>query len=111
MVSPCRLETAALEHALETLETTAPNETDRADREAELPRDVAVRQRRFAEKQQRDHVAAARRQLRDRLAQHLFPLHLFDEVGRRIRFEPLLVRGRQLVFRAAVRLPLPLIRL
>ena len=62
----------------------------------------------LAEERQRDHLAAARRKLRDGLSHDLFPLQLFDEIRRPIRFEPRFLGGRQLVFRSPPRLPFPI---
>src|SRR5205814_6213441 len=99
------------DYALEALQAAGADETDGPDRQTELPRDVAIRQRWLAIEQHRDHFPAARWQLRDGVAQFLLPLDLLDEIRRRACVEALLVLEGQLVFRAARDLPLPLKRL
>src|SRR5689334_23836434 len=76
-------------HVLQLLfkfsQTASANESDRASGDAEFLCNLLVRTRRSLEKQQTNHPLTSWRQLRNRVADHLFFFKLDKQVARKRR--------------------------
>src|SRR5437762_11949044 len=65
---------------------TAPtDESNRSSRQAQMPREILIRQRRLLIDEQPDDFAAPRRQPRDGFSNQLLALQLLDQIGRYVR--------------------------